>query len=90
MLTQFESLEWVKNIRFHKIFRNGSPSFAENACKIILNNVDILQVNTKLDCLKCVKSLHYLQHVVDFCFKINHTFVRLHGYDNEQTMESFM
>lgn len=46
------SLQWTKQCNVERHYVYGSPRFAGNACKTLLNKIDI---QDRLKCLRCVK-----------------------------------
>lgn len=75
MRENFKSIsdEWEKQCHVErKNVHRGSSSFAGNACKILLNNVDKLRslCDKGLSCLKYVDCFQKFRKVVDSCFSV--------------------
>lgn len=70
MLIEFEedSLTWAKTCCVAQEITHGTPAFAGNSCKILLDKVDVLRANCNIGCLKYVKCLKDFQDVVNSCF----------------------
>lgn len=70
MLLEFEdeSLKWAKICKVTREFVHGSPAFAGNSCKILLEKIDILRGICRNSCLKYVKCFKDFQTVFDSCF----------------------
>lgn len=64
-------LRWTKECNVSREFFNGSPSFAGNSCKKLLNEVDVLRSFCCLKCLKYVQCFKDFRAVVDSCFSQN-------------------
>lgn len=73
MLTECEtdSLAWAKKCNVNREFVHGSPAFVGNACKKLLEKVDVLRSLSCINCVKYVQCFKDLQIVVDSFFSIN-------------------
>lgn len=65
------ALLWAKLCHVEKEITNGGSSFNGNACKKLLNNIDILRSNCPIASLKFVKAFDHFQLVVQSCFGKN-------------------
>lgn len=70
MIIEFESnsLAWAQKCSVKRDFVNGSPSFAGNPSKKLLDKVDILSELCDIGCLKFVQCYRDFKLVVDACF----------------------
>lgn len=65
-----DALKWFKKCNVQPDKRSGGTSFNGNACKILLNKIDILRNSKEYNicCLKYVDVLKKFNDVVDACF----------------------
>lgn len=65
---QHDAEEWVKSCNVSKDLVNGASAFAGNACKTLLNKIDILREKCNIHCLKYVKCFSDFSNFVNSCF----------------------
>lgn len=65
---QHDAEEWAKSCNVSKDFVHGASAFAGNACKTLLNRIDILRAKCNIHCLKYVKCFSDFSNVVNSCF----------------------
>lgn len=63
-------LKWAEKCNVQRQCVYGSPTFAGNACKILLEKVDILDGFKCLECVKFVDTFRKLKKVVNGCFSM--------------------
>lgn len=64
------SVKWARECHVDRQCTYGSPTFEGNACKILLDKVDILDAMKCLGCAKYVETFRKLKKVVDSCFSL--------------------
>lgn len=60
--------KWAKSCNVSREFVHGSPGFAGNACKTLLNKIDLLRAKCSVHCLKYVRCFNDFSSVVNSCF----------------------
>lgn len=63
-------LQWAEKCNVQRQCTYGSPTFAGNACKTLLEKVDILDSFKYLELAKFVDTFRKLKEVVDSCFSL--------------------
>lgn len=67
---ELDSMKWAKQCNVQRQFVHGSPAFAGNACKTLLNRIDSLRAFACIKCLKYVKCFQHFRNVVEACFSL--------------------
>lgn len=70
MLVAFnkETLQWAKSCNVEKSITHAGAGFNGNACKKLLEKLDVLRANSPIGCLKFVETLDRFHLVVKACF----------------------
>lgn len=63
-----EALAWAKSCNVEKSVTQAGAGFNGNACKKLLDRLDVLRASCPIGCLKFVKALDDFQSVVKSCF----------------------